>query len=60
MAQSATRPTTTVLAEWTREQVAERLRELEDNIHAGRFDSDRAPDKCRMCDVTYWDEDAAG
>ena len=40
------------LRDWTRERVAEKFRELEDNIAAGRFDPDPEPSKCRFCDVS--------
>lgn len=39
------------LSEWTRERVAAKFRELEDNIQAGRFEPDPEPAKCRFCDV---------
>ncbi len=41
------------LSGWTRETVAAKFRELEDNIEAGRFDPDPEPDKCNFCSVSY-------
>ncbi|ANU79405.1 Cas4 exonuclease [Mycobacterium phage BuzzBuzz] len=41
------------LGDWPRERVAEKFRELEENIAAERFDPDPDPDKCAFCDVSY-------
>lgn len=39
------------IGEWTRERVAEKFVELEDNLAAGRFEPDPSPSKCGFCDV---------
>lgn len=41
------------LTDWTRERVAAKFRELEENIRAERFDPLPDADKCRFCDVSY-------
>jgi putative RecB family exonuclease len=41
------------LTGWTREEVAAKFKELEENIQAGRFDPDPEPSKCRFCDVAW-------
>lgn len=41
------------ISEWTRDRVAEKFLELEDNLRAGRFDPDPEPSKCAFCDVNY-------
>lgn len=41
------------LKEWTREKVAAKFRELEDNIQAGNFEASPEPSKCRFCDVSW-------
>lgn len=40
------------ISDWTSNRVAEKFRELEDNITAGRFDPDPDPKKCNFCDVS--------
>lgn len=39
------------ISDWTRERVAEKFRELEENIQAERFDPLPDPKKCNFCDV---------
>ncbi len=41
------------LSEWTRDKVAGKFKELEDNITAGRFDPLPESSKCRFCSVSY-------
>ncbi|MDP7733662.1 RecB family exonuclease [Mycobacterium paragordonae] len=36
---------------WTRDAVAAKFVELEENLEAGRFDPDPSPSKCGFCDV---------
>lgn len=39
------------IGEWTRERVAERFRQLEQDIAAERFEAKPEPSKCRFCSV---------
>ena len=41
------------LSYWTERVVAERFREVEDQIQAGNFEALPEPSKCQFCDVSY-------
>jgi putative RecB family exonuclease len=41
------------LRDWTKNAVAAKFHELEDNIAAQRFDPKPEPDKCKFCSVSY-------
>ncbi|AIK69104.1 Cas4 exonuclease [Mycobacterium phage Trike] len=48
------------LSDWPYERVAEKFRELEENLAAERFDPDPDPDKCKFCDVAHACDFAVG
>lgn len=48
------------ISQWTRERVADKFWELEENIQAERFEPLPEPSKCNFCEVSYSCEYAAG